>query len=109
MAAESGVVVVYTTVPGEEQAREISRMLVEKGLAACVSRFPVRSVYRWKGEVVEDEEVLLVVKTHPDRVAALHETLIRVHPYEVPEFLVLPVVEGHPAYVAWVKEVTHSP
>lgn len=102
------VVVVYTTVPDEGKAEEISRALVENRLAACVSRFSVQSVYRWKGEIVKDPEVLLMIKTHPDKVESLRAFLLSVHPYEVPEFLVLPVIGDHPPYGAWVKEVTAS-
>lgn len=101
-------VVVFTTFPDENSARSIVTTLVEEGLAACISRFPVQSVYRWKGEMVEDGEVFAILKTHPDRVEALRERLVALHPYEVPEFLVLPVLGGHPPYLAWLEEVTRG-
>lgn len=109
MSGESGkAVVVFTTFPDEGSARSIVTTLVEEGLAACISRFPVQSVYRWKGEVVHDGEAFAILKTHPDRVEALRKRLVELHPYEVPEFLVLPVVDGHGDYLSWLEEVTRS-
>ena len=99
-------VVVFTTFPDEASADTIVRKLVEEGLAACISRFPVRSVYRWKGKIEDDPEVFALLKTHPRRVEALRERLLALHPYEVPEFLVLPVLDGHGAYLSWLEEVT---
>ncbi len=99
-------VVVFTTFPDETSADAIVRKLVEEGLAACISRFPVRSVYRWKGNIEDEAEVFALLKTHPRRVDALRERLVALHPYEVPEFLVLPVLDGHGAYLAWLEEVT---
>jgi len=99
-------VVVLTTFPDEASAEAIVPTLVKEGLAACISRFPVRSVYRWKGKIEDHPEVLAILKTHPQKVGALRERLLALHPYEVPEFLVLPVLDGHEAYLRWVEEVT---
>lgn len=104
MSAGAEVRVVLVTAPGLEVARGLARALVEAKLAACVNLVPgVRSVYRWKGEVQEDEEVLLVVKTRADRGAALAHRIRDLHPYDLPEVLELAAVGGSPAYLDWVR------
>lgn len=103
-------VVALSTVGTAEDAERIARALVERRLAACVSVVPgLLSVYRWKGAVESAEERLLVIKTRADRLAALREALVSLHPYEVPELLTLPVEEGHPPYLAWLDESVGSP
>ena len=97
---------VLVTAPADA-GPELARKLVEERLAACVNQIPgVRSVYRWEGKVVEDEEVLLVIKTTEERLAALMKRVPELHPYQVPEVLALPVAQGHPPYLAWLAEVT---
>jgi periplasmic divalent cation tolerance protein len=98
-------VVVLSTVGTAEDAARIARALVERRLAACVNVVPaVRSIYRWKGRVEEDEERMLVIKTRSDRSAALREALVALHPYELPEAIVLPIEAGHAPYLAWIDE-----
>jgi periplasmic divalent cation tolerance protein len=102
---QTGAVVALTTVGTAGDAERIARALVERRLAACVNVVPgVVSVYRWKDAVERDEEHLLVVKTRADRVEALREALVALHPYELPELVVLPVEAGHPPYLAWVRD-----
>jgi periplasmic divalent cation tolerance protein len=101
----SGVVVALTTFSTAEQAAPVARALVEEGLAACVNLVPgVLSIYAWKGALCEDAEVLCVVKTRADRVEALRARLVALHPYELPELVVLDVSAGHVPYLAWVLE-----
>ncbi|HEY6034700.1 MAG TPA: divalent-cation tolerance protein CutA [Kofleriaceae bacterium] len=102
------VVVVLSTFPSSEKAAEIARVLVDERLCACVNLVPaVRSIYRWQGAVHDDAEVLAIVKTTAERAEALRDRLIALHPYELPEALVLPVTDGHAPYLAWVTgEVT---
>jgi periplasmic divalent cation tolerance protein len=98
------IAVALTTAPSAEKAAEIARILVTEGLAACVNVVPaVRSIYAWKGEIVEDAEALCVVKTRADRVEALRARLVALHPYEVPELIVLDVTAGHEPYLSWVE------
>lgn len=89
-------------------ADRIARLVVEERLAACVSAWPVQSVYRWDGAVQSEPEVTLCLKTAVERVDALRERLLQLHPYELPEVLVLDVdtAASHPAYVAWVQAST---
>ena len=102
---QTGMYVVLTNVGSEAAAREIAETLVEERLAACVNVVPgLRSVYRWKGEIVRDEEVLLLVKTTAHRYAQAEERLRELHPYEVPEVLALEAATGHAAYLDWVGE-----
>ncbi len=96
------VVIVLTTMPDDARADELARTLVDERLAACVNvHGPMRSTYRWKGVVEQDAERQIVIKTRRDRVAALEQRLRSLHPYELPEFV---VIEGSPseAYRAWV-------
>ncbi|MSP15382.1 MAG: divalent-cation tolerance protein CutA [Myxococcales bacterium] len=98
-------VVALSTVASAEQAEVLARALVEERLAACVNVVPgVRSFYRWRGELAVDGEVLCVIKTRRDRVEALRARLVALHPYELPELVVLDVVAGHEPYLAWLDE-----
>jgi periplasmic divalent cation tolerance protein len=101
------VVLVLTTVPDAARGEEIARALVEGQLAACVNVCaPMASFYRWKNVVERETEHQLVIKTTPDRVAAIQARLTELHPYELPELLVVPVAHGSAAYVDWVVKET---
>lgn len=94
---------VLVTAPDAPTAERLASTLVEEGLAACVNVVPgVVSIYRWKGEVQRDAEVLLVAKCRARGFEALRRRVVELHPYELPEVLALPVEEGHPPYLAWV-------
>ena len=100
----SDVRIVLITAPDREVAAGLGRALVEERLAACANLVPqITSIYRWEGAVQEDSEVLMVVKTSAGRVAALTERVLALHPYEVPEVLVLPVESGAATYLDWVR------
>jgi periplasmic divalent cation tolerance protein len=90
-------------------AEPIARTLVEQRIAACVNMSaPIRSIYRWKGNVETDDEVTLTIKLPDEHLAMLRETIARMHPYELPELLVLNVdtARSSPEYLAWVRDVT---
>ena len=94
---------VLTTVGADFDARTLAQSLVEARLAACVNIIPrMHSVYRWEGRVTSDDEQLLVIKTADERVDALREALFARHPYDVPEFVVLPTESTSDAYGAWL-------
>jgi periplasmic divalent cation tolerance protein len=100
----SDTVIVLTTVPSPDVGEQIGRALVDAGLAACVNVLPpMVSIYRWKGEVQRESECQLVIKTVGSRVDAVHASVSELHPYDMPEFLVLPVSGGDPAYLTWVS------
>ncbi len=101
--------IILTTIGNAEQGRRIARELVDARLAACVSCVPgVVSFYRWSGRVEEDSEMLLMIKTTQERLEELKAHVLRVHPYEVPEFLVLPVREGGELFLMWLAESSGS-
>lgn len=96
-----------STCPDDETAARIARTLVEEKLAACVNRIPgIASTYRWQGEIRQDTEVLLVIKTTRERFAALRDRLVELHPYEVPELIAMDIADGHPAYLDWIAAGT---
>lgn len=97
----------FSTCPDTETAAKIARLLVEEWLAACVNSLPgVLSTYRWQGEIHEDAEVLLLIKTTRERFDALRDRLVELHPYEVPELVALEIAEGTPAYLDWLARET---
>lgn len=106
MTSEPEALVVFVTTPAADAAR-IARALVEQGVAACVNQIgAVTSVYRWQGSVEEAIETLLVIKTRPQRYAALEAAVRALHPYEVPEIIALPIVQGATPYLQWIAEST---
>jgi periplasmic divalent cation tolerance protein len=99
-------IVVLVTCGTMREARKIAWALVERRLAACVNflQAPVESVYRWKGKVESAKEVLLVIKTTRRRFGALEAEIRRVHTYDVPEIIALPIARGSGKYLGWVSE-----
>jgi periplasmic divalent cation tolerance protein len=99
------IVVALSTLPAGFDADPLARALIDLGLAACVTILPgVQSVYTWDGKIESSREQQLVIKTTRDRVAALWTAMKARHPYGVPEFIVLPIVDGNPDYLRWVGE-----
>jgi periplasmic divalent cation tolerance protein len=95
--------VVFVTAPDAETAAKIARVLVDERLIACANIVPgIRSIYRWEGSVVDEAEVLLVLKTRASRCAAVAARVKALHPYSLPEVVALPVVDGSQAYLDWV-------
>jgi periplasmic divalent cation tolerance protein len=104
------VFLVYSTCADAAAAARIARTLVEERLAACVSlQSGNRSVYRWEGELQEDSEQLLMIKTSADRLATLTERLAAIHPYELPEIVAGPVTAGLTGYLDWVVGECRDP
>jgi periplasmic divalent cation tolerance protein len=97
--------IVLTTTSSREEAQRMARALVEERLAACVNIVDtVTSIYRWQGAVEESSEILLLIKSSVEKLKLLEEAVHRLHSYEVPEFIVLPVECGSSAYLKWVHE-----
>jgi periplasmic divalent cation tolerance protein len=101
------ICVIYSTVPPSRSA-ELAQGLLEKNLAACVTIMPVRSLYRWKGELCDDGEHLLSIKTRRELADVVIQEIKAAHPYEVPEIIAVPVVAGHAPYLAWVYGETRE-
>ena len=97
-------IVVLTTCASAEEAEKIARGLVEKRLAACVNVVGgVRSFYRWKGALEDPSEWLLLIKSKRELFTQLRAALEAAHSYEVPEIVVLPIIDGSPAYLNWLE------
>ena len=105
--AKSGYVVVFITTASYEEARKIADALVAQRKAACVNIVPrVNSIFRWEGRIENAEESLLVVKTRARLFPEVMSAVMGIHCYVVPEIIALPIVEGSPDYLAWLKEET---
>ena len=106
----SEAVVVLITFPIDADVRRFASTLVDEGCAACVSILgDGESVYRWQGRVERARERQLIVKTQRARVGRLRRRVGDLHPYDTPELVVLPVVDGDPRYLAWIAEATGEP
>lgn len=109
MSANVGEIVVLVTTSSEEEAVRIGRALVDAELAACANIVPrVRSIYRWEGEVADEPESLMVLKSRSDLFEDLAATVKGLHSYKVPEIIAVPIVRGSPDYLAWVEAVTRK-
>lgn len=103
----TGFVIVLTTLPSEGDAEKFASQLVEQRLAACVNVLPtMQSVYRWKNAVERADERQLVIKTTAEQVTALEARIRQLHPYDVPEFIVIPIVQGSATYLSWLSDST---
>ena len=102
--AGTAVRVVLMTAPTVEVARELAGEVVGERLAACANVLPgLTSIYRWEGEVKHEGEVLVILKTTAGAVEQLRARIVELHPYDVPEVVVLSVEAGHEPYLAWVR------
>lgn len=101
---------VLCTAPAQGQvAATLARALIGERLCACVNIVPtVRSIYEWQGEVQDDTEQLLIIKTTTDRLEALTTRLVELHPYSVPEVIALPIEHGFAGYLDWVTAQTRA-
>lgn len=96
---------VLSSIDSMDKAVSISEILVNEGKAACVSILPgVKSIYRWQGELMREEEILLLVKAPPENVEKLVARIESLHPYELPEIVAVPVDAGLDRYFGWVGE-----
>jgi len=103
-------VVVFITVGSTEEGEQLARALVEEKLAACVNRIAgVQSTYRWQGQVVTDQEQLLVVKTSAAMFDQLEQRVRELHSYDVPEIVTVPIVRGSAAYLNWLSDALAAP
>ncbi len=97
--------VIYCTCPNEETANKITDELLNKKLVACVNTLSnIASKYWWKGNIETDKEILLIMKTRKSLFLKVKESISRLHPYETPEIIALPIVEGNPAYLNWIND-----
>jgi periplasmic divalent cation tolerance protein len=98
-------VVVLITAANPEECQKIAHSLVENRLAACVNiTTPVRSIYRWEGKVADEQECLMLIKTSRSLFGALRDQVARLHSYDTPEIICLPILAGSQKYLAWLTE-----
>lgn len=101
------VVISYTTINTEKDARKLAAQLVEEKFAACVNILPkIRSIYEWDGEIHDEHEFMLIIKSPRDKLDLVKGFIEKRHSYEVPEFISVDVIDGLPDYLQWVKDVT---
>jgi len=101
---EYGFIQVQTTFPDEDSAISFSKEIMVRKLAACVQMMPVKSMYFWKGEVQNDEELLLLIKTSTVKKQELEELVNELHPYDLPEFWVSRPMDGSNDYLQWITD-----
>lgn len=104
----NGYSIIISTFPDKDTAKKTAKLLVEQRLAACVQMFPIESVYFWKGEICEDGEVMLIIKSKTalfDKIAA---AIRGIHSYEVPEIVQVPITDGLPEYLQWIDGCTEN-
>ncbi len=100
-------IVVFITAPNEDEAAEIAKALVKSKLAACVNIIRgVRSIYSWQGNLEDDSEVLMIVKTQKKLLGSLTEKVKELHSYDLPEIIALPITGGSEDYLKWLREST---
>ena len=98
-------VIVLTTAPDAKTGGDIARFLLKKKLAACVSvKEGFSSIYRWKGKVEQVKESLLLIKTSEKNFSRVRQAVEKIHPYETPEILAVPVIKGSKKYLAWIAD-----
>ena len=102
-------VVILMTTNSQEEAERIARALVDSRLAACVNIISgLRSIYRWKGKIWDEGELLLLIKTRMALFEQVEGVIKEIHSYEVPEIIAIPIIRGFETYLNWLKESTLS-
>ena len=105
-----GAVVVLTTLAGEDEAVSLVRALLDRRLVACGTVLPGgRSLYRWEGQVADEREAVVLLKSTGARLPELEQAFAELHPYQVPELLALPVEAGLDRYLGWIDAETARP
>lgn len=98
---------IISTVPNEDMARDLSKILLEKRVAACVNIIPkVRSNYWWNGSIENSEEIILLIKTTEDKYDQLEDLIRKNHPYEIPEIIAFEIKKGFNKYLNWIEDET---
>ncbi len=103
----SNYIVVYITTGSVSEAKKIGSTLVEEKLVACSNIIsPIRSIYSWKGKICDDKEALMILKTKKKLFKQIVKRVEKLHSYEVPEIIAIPIIEGSSKYLSWLKAET---
>lgn len=103
---ENSYSMIITTTADREAAKEIARLLVKRHLAAGVQMFPIESLYLWQGEICEENEMVLFIKSKPSLFNEIKMLIKENHSYEVPEIIQVPITDGLSEYVKWIDDCT---
>ena len=108
-SADTGLCLVYMTAADIDMARRIGQALIDARLAACVNLIPgMRSIYRWENEIREESEVIIIAKTRKERLDDVTSTVAKIHNYDCPCIVALPIEAGHQAFLNWIGSETVS-
>jgi periplasmic divalent cation tolerance protein len=100
-------IVIYITTGSVNEAKKIGRALVEEKLAACSNIIsPIRSIYSWQGKICDDKEALMILKTRKKLFNQIVKRVEKLHSYDVPEIIAMPIIEGSSKYLSWLNEET---
>lgn len=99
------MILVYITCPSKKEAKKIGLALVKKRLVGCVNIFPVESIYRWEGKIIKDREIVLIAKTLKKNFTEIKREVKKLHSYETPCILSLPVIKVNREYLDWLKGI----
>jgi len=103
----SSYIVVYITTSSVSEAKKIGRLLVEEKLAACSNIIsPIRSIYSWQGRICDDKEALMILKTKRNLFKKIVARVEKLHSYDVPEIIAIPIIEGSGKYLSWLNKET---
>lgn len=98
--------IILTTTGSKEEADRLAEMLISRQLAACVQVINIGSTYMWQGKITQEAEFLLLIKTASHLYSEVEKIIVENHSYEIPEIIQIPIVQGLPAYLAWIDENT---
>ncbi len=99
----------YITCKNKKEAKKIGLALMKKRLVACCNIFPIESIYWWRGKIVKDREVALIVKTQKENFKTIEKEVKKLHSYTIPCILEIPIKKGNLDYLKWVKQETLKP
>ena len=100
-------IIIMTTVPNQEEGHKIAHQLVKDRLAACVTISAAsKSYYWWQGKISEEKEYILYIKTQESFFPGVEKRLLKIHPYDVPEIVALPILKGYKKYLNWITDET---
>ena len=103
-------VIIFVTAPSRREGKRIARHLVETKLAACVNiAHPIESVYRWEGKIADEKELLLIIKSTRELFPEIEAEISKIHSYQTPEIICLPVIDGSRNYLQWVSDSVKPP